>query len=423
MANTRGKDYNKRLNYDELKDKITKTKKPINAPYRTATIVRNSNQMQNLLQMNNFEMEKHQAQLQKEQIKQAVKDEMINKEKPKSNASVASNSEEVERTHDDLQSMYEDSFELLEQRKKEQEQAAIEQNKQVLSETANLAQIGASAATSVIVNPVAAAASDSSQQPKQQTKKEIEKETKQMSTTSIIQELQSMYDANFLPKELAQDFERIREEDMPNVTKDKDDEYANEIVKVLINIRVAAKMYENNLEKFKHSKTSSKERAKTPPSKVPPGEEFGATPERNVNVESLSHQERADKMTVGTITRLMNDAYENELLNEVQTKTWENIVKKSKTLDQNDKKEKSDLGKIIRQEYVEYLSYKQSTFRTRSQSRPRRSQSTSAKTRSKSASSSSGMQPILTEVPYGDTGGEGTKRRGRPPGVKNKPRD
>jgi len=27
MANTRGKDYNKRLNYDELKDKITKTKK------------------------------------------------------------------------------------------------------------------------------------------------------------------------------------------------------------------------------------------------------------------------------------------------------------------------------------------------------------------------------------------------------------
>ena len=27
MANTRGKDYNKRLNYDELKDKITKDKK------------------------------------------------------------------------------------------------------------------------------------------------------------------------------------------------------------------------------------------------------------------------------------------------------------------------------------------------------------------------------------------------------------
>ena len=45
MADKRTKDYNKRLNYDELKDKITKTKKPINAPYRTATIVRNSNQM------------------------------------------------------------------------------------------------------------------------------------------------------------------------------------------------------------------------------------------------------------------------------------------------------------------------------------------------------------------------------------------
>ena len=55
------------------KDKITIKNKPINAPYRTATIIRNSNQMQNLLQMNNFDMEKHQAQLQKEQIKQAVK--------------------------------------------------------------------------------------------------------------------------------------------------------------------------------------------------------------------------------------------------------------------------------------------------------------------------------------------------------------
>ena len=129
-------------------------------------------------------------------------------------------------------------------------------------------------------------------------------------------------------------------------------------------------------------------------------------------------------MTVGTIIRFINDAYENEQLNEVQTNTLENIVKTSKTLCKNDKKEQSDLGEIIRQEYVEYLSYKQGTFRRRSQARPRpRSQSTSAKTRSKSAASSSGMQPILTEVPYGDTGGEGTKRRERPPDVKHKPRD
>ena len=48
MADKRTKDYNKRLNYDQLHDKITKTKKPINAPYRTATVVRNSNKMQNL---------------------------------------------------------------------------------------------------------------------------------------------------------------------------------------------------------------------------------------------------------------------------------------------------------------------------------------------------------------------------------------
>ena len=125
MADKRTKDYNKRLNYDELKDKITKTKKPINAPYRTATIIRNSNQMQKLLQMSTLDMETHQIKQQNEQTKQAQKDEMINKEQPKSNASVVSIAEEVERSQDDLQSMYEDSFELLEQRKKEQKQAAI----------------------------------------------------------------------------------------------------------------------------------------------------------------------------------------------------------------------------------------------------------------------------------------------------------
>ena len=214
------------------------------------------------------------------------------------------------------------------------------QNAEDLSKTYNLAQIGASAATSVIANPAVVATSDSSQPRKQQTKQETIKETKQMSTKNIIQELQDMYDANFLPKELAQEFKRIREEDIPNAYKDKDDEYAQEIFKRLRTIREAAKLYENNLEKFKLSRASSKERAKTPsPSKVPPGEEFGATPERNVNVELLSHQKKADKMTLGSITRFMNDAYENEQLNEVQTKTWEHIVKRSKTLTKNDKKE------------------------------------------------------------------------------------
>ena len=38
MADKRGADYNKRLNYDELKDKITKKKQPIDAPYRTASL-------------------------------------------------------------------------------------------------------------------------------------------------------------------------------------------------------------------------------------------------------------------------------------------------------------------------------------------------------------------------------------------------
>ena len=77
-SSKRGKDYNKRLNYDELKDKITK-KKTIDVPYRTATVIRNSNQMQNLLQMNNFDMEEHNVKLQKEQIKQAKVGELLSK--------------------------------------------------------------------------------------------------------------------------------------------------------------------------------------------------------------------------------------------------------------------------------------------------------------------------------------------------------
>ena len=48
MADLRGQDLVRRLNYDELKDKITKEKKTKDAPYRTATIIRNSIQMKNL---------------------------------------------------------------------------------------------------------------------------------------------------------------------------------------------------------------------------------------------------------------------------------------------------------------------------------------------------------------------------------------
>ena len=49
-----------------------------------------------------------------------------------------------------------------------------------------------------------------------------------------------------------------------------------------------------------------------------------------VDAELLSHQKKADKTSVGTIIRSMNDAYENNELNDTQTKTWEKIVKKSK---------------------------------------------------------------------------------------------
>ena len=63
-----------------------------------------------------------------------------------------------------------------------------------------------------------------------------------------------------------------------------------------------------------------------------------------------------------------------------------------------------------------YLSYKEGTFKTK---RPSRGRSVPPK----STASSSGMQPTLTETPYGDTGGEGTKRKpGRPLGSINKPK-
>ena len=80
MADKRGKDYNKRLDYDQLTDKLSKNKNKIDVPYRTATIVRNSNQMQNLLQMGLLDMQEHQAELESEQIKQAKVGEMISQQ-------------------------------------------------------------------------------------------------------------------------------------------------------------------------------------------------------------------------------------------------------------------------------------------------------------------------------------------------------
>ena len=317
---------------------------------------------------------------------------MINKEKPRSNVPVVSSSTAFFDIYDDVVDDQQNTIDLSTETQKEREENLNKENAEDLSETSNLAQIGAAAATSVIGNPAVAATSDSSQPRKQQTKQEIIKETKQMSTKNMIQELQDMYDANFLPKELAQEFKRIREEDMPNAYKDKDDEYAQEIVKRVRTIREAAKLYENNLKQFKHSKASSKERANTPsPSKVPPGEEFGATPQRNVNVELLSHQQRADKMTLGTMTRFMNDAYENDQLNKVQTKTLKNILKQSKTLDKNNKEGQSDQEKIIRQEYAMFLSYKKDTIKTSDPSRGRsvtRGEKSLESTRSKSRAKS-----------------------------------
>ena len=187
MADKRGADYNKRLNYDELKDKITKKKQPIDAPYRTATIVRNSNQMQNLLQMNNLDMQEHQAELEKEQVKQAKVGEIISKEPQvktpkkqmknvgvdasiksvdrftqagaktqetginatKQTRSTGSDSVETRVIHNSVQTMDEsdvqqdqmdDAMSLLSKTSQEQQQSAINQNQSILGKAGNVAQ-------------------------------------------------------------------------------------------------------------------------------------------------------------------------------------------------------------------------------------------------------------------------------------------
>jgi len=379
MADKRGKDYNKRLNYDELKDKITKKKQPINAPYRTATIIRNSNQMQNLLSMSTLDMEEHQVKQQNEQIKQTVKNEMINREQSKSNVSVVSNSEDVKRSQDDLAEMYEDSFELLEQRQKEQEQAAIEQNKEVLGKTGNLGsklataaltggkqllQIGAAtAAAAAGANPAVAAVAH-------------------QATGAV---LQAGYEG---------------------VTGGS-------------------------------SSSSSGTQPQTPKTKVPPGENWAQTPERDLDEEIKITKKQVREAKIDEIIIIMNHAYEKKLLNETQTSDWEALRDTWIDLDPKDQSGREIIRDKIIQEYAVYLTYQKSIFNqskimSRSTSvKPRnlvgaarkRDKSASAKARNQSTASSSGMQPI-PELPFGDsggTGGEGTKRRpGRPVGSKNK---
>ena len=315
MADKRGKDYNKRLNYDELKDKITKEKVPINAPYRTATVIRNSNQMQNLLNMNNLEMEEHNVKLQKEQMKQAATKDLLNGNGTSSEEYQSmTNSPEVERTHDDLQTMYEDSFELLEQSQKEQKESAIKQNKEELGKTGNLGsklanvaltstkqlvQIGAAAAaTAAGANPAVAAVAH-------------------QATGSI---LQAGYEGVTGGSSSSGDFTEF-------VT--------------------------------------------TTPSKVKPGDEIGATPERDFEKEKASIQQKAQKTDIDTIIKIMKKAYKNNQLNDTQTKNWERITKESEGMANTDQSGRAVIERVIRQEYMVYLSYQQGTFKTRSPSRPR----------------------------------------------------
>ena len=360
-SSKRGKDYNKRLNYDELKDKIIK-KKPINAPYRTATVIRNSNQMQNLLQMNNFDMEEHQVKLQKEQLKQSKKDEMINEEAPQSNVPVVSIADDVERSQGDLQDVYEDSFELLEQRQKEQKEAAIEQSKEELSKTGNLGsklanvaltgtkqlvQIGAAAAAaSAGANPAVAAVAH-------------------QATGSL---LQAGYES---------------------VTGGASSSSSSDFSKYV---------------------------AKTPsPSKVAPGDEIGATPERNVDMERESIQEKANTTNIKTIITIMKKAYKNNQLNDTQKKNWEKITKESEGMANTDQSGREVMERIIRQEYMVYLSYQEGTFKTRSPSKPR---GRSVTRREKSPEATHPRSKSRAKSEPGDTA---VKRRGRPVGSKNKP--
>ena len=187
MANTRVKDYTKRLNYDELKDKLSKNKKVIDAPYRLATIIRNSNQMQNIINMNMIEMSEHQAEVQNEQIKQSKVSEVLStqttvkvpKKQMKSvgvdagirgkdrftqagaktqdtgvNATTKSrstgsdaiepveihNSKQTEDESDLLQDQMDESVALLNRASQDDQQSSIAQNKSILGKAINVAQ-------------------------------------------------------------------------------------------------------------------------------------------------------------------------------------------------------------------------------------------------------------------------------------------
>ena len=351
-SSKRGKDYNKRLNYDELKDKITKTKPRINAPYRTATVIRNSNQMQNLLAMSTFDMEEHQFKLQKEQVKQSKKDEMINKEQPQSNVPVVSIADDVERSQGDLQDVYEDSFELLEKSQEEQKKAVIEQNKEELSKTGNLG----SKRAAEIAKGLQMAADGASN-------KDVKEGLQKASLGSKIANV-----ALTGTKQLVQ----IGAATAAGAAG------ANPAVAAVAH-QATGSLLQAGYETVTGGASSSsvdfsRYVAKTPspsPSKVAPGEEFGATPERNVDAEKLAHQEKANTTNIKTIITIMKKAYKNNQLNDTQKKNWEKITKESEGMANTDQSGRGIIEDLIRQEYMVYLSYQQGTFKTRSPSKPR----------------------------------------------------
>ena len=72
-----------------------------------------------------------------------------------------------------------------------------------------------------------------------------------------------------------------------------------------------------------------------------------------------SIQQKAQTTDIETIIKIMKKAYKNNQLNDTQTKNWERITKESEGMANTDQSGRAVMERVIRQEYMVYLSYQQ----------------------------------------------------------------
>ena len=243
MADKRTKDYTKRLNYDELKDKITKNKKPINAPYRTATIVRNSNQMQNLLQMSTLEMEEHQVKLQNEQMKQAKAQDLLSGNGTSSDYQSVTSHKEHQDASEDLIDLEGDNIDLLTQADKEQKEEAIKQITQHLSETGNLAS---ERATKTLTGGSPGEPIDAHEVDVNAIIRSVKEKAKKMTPGDIYSERSNAYKQGNLSPAQSDSWENLIAEGK-QLEQEKDKEGGKELNKKILNEYVSYKLYSKGL--------------------------------------------------------------------------------------------------------------------------------------------------------------------------------